>query len=403
MCLRILLSGFLFVSVLASSYALQSPLELDDLVSMSGLPQGISFIRPLDVDEDGDADIVLIGEYSNDVFWYENDGLGQFGPLTTLVTLLPGVAESAECSDVVLFDHGANGTRDLVVSENLTGRVVRFPRTGPAAFGPPVPVIQSSGRLGQLKALDVDGDGDEDLVIAGDLGSPGTWVMATANGGFLPPMRIGGGGRLVEPFDFEGDGDVDFFVSGFTIASLFLRNDGVGAGFTSRPLASTFTDADIAAGDVNGDGFADAIISRRSQTVAEIHLANAAGEFALTQGILGFHTFSPSVDLLDVDGDLDLDIVLPGPQNLNPVVLWAENLGGSFDSTASTLIPSEGNSEFLAVADFNGDSLPDFVGGGPPSRVQIALSDASGALSTMAPISDGWENLSGAVVLDADG
>ncbi|MFO1031284.1 MAG: VCBS repeat-containing protein [Planctomycetota bacterium] len=122
--------------------------------------------------------------------------------------------------------------------------------------------------------------------------------------------------------DLDGDGDVDLFVANDNSANQLLRNDGSGR----------FTDA-------------------------------TAGHFVMQPGSNATH----SVDLADIDGDGDLDILIGNDDYLSNRVYLNNGTGVFTDVTATALPPNAHFTECQVVADFDGDGDVDWftVDGGP--------------------------------------
>lgn len=169
---------------------------------------------PGDVDGDGDLDVVVDGE---DLFgsslsvWYENtDGLGTFGTMHLITSLLPNTPRGAALGDL-------DGDADLDVVYAFPG--VRWCENldGLGTFGP-LTVIQSGGFYESVDLADLDGDGDLDIVSAYHLFIPVVegrivwWENTDGQGSFGTMQVIEATGRKpyhVATADGDGDGDQD--------------------------------------------------------------------------------------------------------------------------------------------------------------------------------------------------
>lgn len=183
---------------------------------------------------------------------------------------------------------------------------------------------------GGLAAVDVDGDGDLDLVVmAGD--GPRLWrnagggrfVDATAGSGLAPFAT--GSGRACLCVDFDGDGHRDVFVTVFRGPNVYYR--GLPGGRFEEATAAvgladsgTFSSS-CAAADLDGDGDLDLYVCNfgdtRGQAVDGFArngernrcFRNEGGRFVDVTGAsgLGDTGYSLAVAFADVDGDGGLD------------------------------------------------------------------------------------------------
>lgn len=129
----------------------------------------------------------------------------------------------------------------------------------------------------------------------------------------LPPIAVG---DKFASGDLDGDGDIDLFVANDNSPNQLLLNDGHGR----------FTDA-------------------------------TAGRFVTQPGWNASH----SVDLADIDGDGDLDILIGNDDNLSNRV-YQNNGAAVFTDVTATALPA--NLEFTmaqVVADFDGDGDVDWL------------------------------------------
>ncbi|HRI61664.1 MAG TPA: T9SS type A sorting domain-containing protein, partial [Saprospiraceae bacterium] len=164
-----------------------------------------------DLDEDGDADIVIILE-NGDMQWYANDGAGNFAGQQSI-----GTDGDYSYTGILLKDMDADGDLD-VLSSNASA-VRWFENLGGGVFDNTAQVIDAAPKFyGYAVAADFDRDGDNDVFGASvnDVNSnaPGVFSFYENTGGgvFSTPYYFGDVAdcrRSVIPHDLDGDGDLD--------------------------------------------------------------------------------------------------------------------------------------------------------------------------------------------------
>ncbi|PAP76334.1 FG-GAP-like repeat-containing protein [Rubrivirga marina] len=241
--------------------------------------------------------------------------------------------------------------------------------------------------------LDLDGDGDPDLVVTG-LDASGTrrgevyrneggaLVLDAANSAVVPDVSDG----ALAVADYDGDGDPDLVLTGIDGAGVrygeAYRNEG---GLLVRDAESSENIVDVSGGnlswgDFDGDGDLDLALGghttpRRRDAVGYVYKnyrgrlggpeyrtlwgASPAGSRRLYDGDLGWADY-------DGDGDLDLTILgfaykagLPG-SGRSPISLveTLRNTGGQFRPGPMLDKLEDGA---LAWADYDGDGDPDLA------------------------------------------
>ncbi len=286
-----------------------------------------SAIAFADVDGDGDQDFVETGLSDGQTFianLYINDGKGVF---TNVAAPFIGITQGA----IAFADVDGDGDQDfLLTGSTASTRIAKlYLNDGTGTFSeiatPFSPVFDSA-----VAFADVDGDGDQDVLLSGD-SSGGRILRLYLNNGIgiytLSPNATftGINSASLAVADIDNDGDQDFFITGITsngFKSWLYLNSGDGT-FTLVPNTTFIAiyNGDAGFADVDGDNDPDLLIAGSadggSGYLTRLYMNNGNGEFteASTTGLpdVGAGSF----DFTDLDNDNDQDILITGIMTLN--------------------------------------------------------------------------------------
>jgi FG-GAP-like repeat len=266
---------------------------------------------------------------------------------------------------IAVGDFNRDGKKDLAVLDGGEASVSILFGKGDGSFQPVMKYnLDSSGYPAAIAAADLDGDGTLDLAVAGG-GDGISILLGNHDGTFQPAVNFSISATLglyvfdtssLTIGDFNEDKKLDIAVVSQTFPS----------GGESRGYLSVFVG--------NGDGTFQ----------SPIQTAIGGGSFSIAAG--------------DFNGDGKLDVVVtpdPGPFVPVPVVLLLGNGDGTFQARQD-LDPAQGGipipHHFAAVAgDFNNDGkfdvavLVDFVvgsGAAPPPVLRLLLGNGDGTFQT---------------------
>ncbi len=216
--------------------------------------------------------------------------------------------------------------------------------TGYAPFGEPRGLaVGYAGSVAPPPATDLDLDGDLELVW------PGVGVFENLGAGRFAARAVEGLGTVAAVADVDLDGWPDLVTDAGEGVGVATNLGGLTFGPVA-PLASALHADDLAVGDLDLDGDPDVVIcSLLSDTVL---LRNVSGRFEPVA--IGDHEDCGQVELADVDGDEDLDVVT---DRYFEGVGWYET-GAAF---VRHPITTSWRLDDLALGDLDGDGDPDLV------------------------------------------
>jgi hypothetical protein len=266
-------------------------------------------LRAGDLDGNGLPDIVT-----------GNDGALTDSTVSVLLASSPGAFAPVltstlgdSFSSMSLGDMDDDGQLDLVVVHVAPDAVAIFPGQGDGLFG--APLLQPLGdNGGTIDLADLDADGHLDAALT-HYASDSLGLLFGQGGGVLGPetfVTLPGGSSWVLARDFDEDGILDLAATGSgSPQSLLSVLPGLGGGqfgaATSHPVGTT---GSIAVGDANGDGWLD--IGVPNWEAGTLCLLSSEGD-----GNFGEPLFvavgNRSADLAfgDLTGDGRADLVVP--------------------------------------------------------------------------------------------
>jgi hypothetical protein len=384
----------IFQTFLSLPSCLTAGMILFEEVTATHLPvedlMGLSMdARAVDVDGDGDLDVVIANEFRPNILLL-NNGTGHFTNVSA--RRLPQVNHDSE--DVGSADFDGDGDVDLVVVSEDDQVNEFYLNNGQGVFRAAGDRLPVTGISNAVLVADINGDSAPDIVIGNN--GQNVILLNDGSGSFTDETiqrlpRHHDVTQDLELGDVDGDGDLDLLV-GNEDANRLLINNGSGMfrdesadRLSLRETPEETREADF--GDVDGDGDLDILFANTHLFVARalpqnrLLINDGRGFFhdATAQRLPPDQDRTMDGDFVDIDADGDLDIVTA---NLDDVLanrfnalyrVYRNNGRGVFTDATTIVFPPgiTGNGLDIEAADFNGDGHLDLylASRGGPDRL----------------------------------
>jgi len=217
-----------------------------------------------DLDRDGHVDAVLANRYgpsSGPSFACFGDGVGGFARPCRIVS--EGSATTITTADV-----NGDDWPDLVVPHRDGGQSWIYLNDGRGGFGDRVPFGPPDAAIRSVRTADLDGDGDLDLAAIDERGGPVTFRQ-TSPLVFAPAEPLGQSAArpyAIQVADLDQDGRTDVIVGYVEARPIAFFNEG-GEAYTPVAFGDDQGAAyGFAVADMNGDGLVDIAMARSGAT-----------------------------------------------------------------------------------------------------------------------------------------
>jgi VCBS repeat protein len=208
------------------------------------------------------SDLVVANHDTDYITFLQKMGAGAYAPRTLHVHSKP------HPHTVAAADLNGDGRVDLVTDSWGENRLTLLLATGDGWQTPGKPIDVGRKPYINVIAKDLDGDGNVDLIMPNSGFDTITILYGDGHGNFSPPEHLVAGPTpfMVAVADVNGDGRPDILVANYSghitdIANdglTWLRNDGHRIFFKTPLRIRGHGVWRVAAGDLNGDGIADA-------------------------------------------------------------------------------------------------------------------------------------------------
>ncbi|WP_417591853.1 FG-GAP-like repeat-containing protein [Owenweeksia hongkongensis] len=334
-------------------------------LTVSNTPLSPRGVDAIDVDQDGDMDILGISQGGDAVAWYENDGSQNFTTHTI---------DNTAGTQIRAADFDGDSDIDIVASLDGTNEIALYTNNGSQSFTKSV-ILSNAKRVEDLKLVDFDSDGDMDVLSAvfGQAYAPyvyGRFFLHTNNGsGSFSTTLISastpyyGHAQGIDAADLDGDSDLDVAVAWRAGSEKLGWYENTGSGFTWHLVQNGDNPFNVSTVDVDNDGDFD-IISTHLNDDIKLSTNNGSGSFTVTV-ITNTNDFNYYIDLGNPDGDSDMDFMVA---TVNKLLYFSNNGSGIF-TTHVVDASHSGHQAVFADVDNDGNLEPVSYKEGFPGKI----------------------------------
>lgn len=318
---------------------------------ISGTASQVKDAKTGDIDNDGDLDVVVASYGSDMIALYENLGGGVFGT----EQILGSGSNFNQANSVEVVDINNDGLLDIVCSAYIQDVVMWFENLGGGTFGTEQIISSSVTQVTHVTSEDLDNDGDQDLCA---IGYSGLYFFENLGAGSFGAPIISTLGSYLESVSFadiDSDGYKDALISDYHIVYWLKGQVGFSLGARQDVSNNVYDIRDIKTADLNNDGLEDVIAVCGQYNDRIMWFENYGNDIYSAKRIIATTlSTTKALTTLDFDNDGDEDIVVSGE---NEVVMF-ENVGGTF---LNEQIISNNPSMDFHVADIQNDGWDDIV------------------------------------------
>lgn len=315
----------------------------------------------------GHMSLAVTDSANNVVHILNNNGNGGF-------TAMPDVPTQAGPDAIVSGDFNHDGFTDLAVVNSNSGTVSILFGKNNNTFQPstPISIGPATGTGSQsILALDVNGDGYQDLLIGNPLQNQFVLLLNNRDGTFQPAENyaVPNGPTYLATGDFNRDGKPDLAVTQSTGAtvSLLINNTlstpvhGSLNFVTPHTLINGHGNmADgVAVADFNHDGYPDIAASYFEDNSVRVLPGIGGGNFISPVAYpVGKQPYSVAAGDLNNDGFADLVTANTGDNTISVLMNSGSSNGRFFAAQSYPVgrLPYQ-----VAIGDLNGDGIPDLA------------------------------------------
>jgi len=274
----------------------------------------------IDLDDDGDVDVLATAYHADEVAWWENDGSQNFTK-HTIATNFDGAYV------VYAIDLDRDADVDVLATAESADDVAWWENDGEENFTKHI-IDDNFDRPFDVYAIDIDGDEDLDVLGAAYYANEIAWWENDGHQNFTKHIIDGdfNGSRSVFAVDLDNDHDIDVLGTAHNDSEVaWWENDGA-QNFTKHIIDDYFYRAsDVVGVDLDEDGDVDVLASGGDWSDGLWWYENDGYQNFTPHQIAGYHRNLMYINVVDLDADGDLDVI--AAEHWESAIRWWENDG----------------------------------------------------------------------------
>ncbi|MBL7939944.1 MAG: VCBS repeat-containing protein [Flavobacteriales bacterium] len=305
-----------------------------------------------DLNGDGHEDVLALHTDNEKLSWYPGLGNGGYG-LEKIITVqsTTGAYTYYMYQEVSIADMDGDGDQDIVLAVyNGTENVVVLVNNGSGEFTAGMDLLLNVSNPWSVTTVDIEGDGDQDVLSRYDQSGIGLSIN-NGTGQFSAPVNVTDQpSNEVVHGDLDDDGDVDLALN-YASSITLLENTGSGW-ITYATVASPFTAERMVLHDLNADGFDDLL--HITGAVVRCHMNDGNG------GVVRIDL--PDSAAMEVAvGDIDLDGKPDLVYGATNALRWLRNTGGGIFEPGIIISATNGAYDRVRLSDVDADGDLDVI------------------------------------------
>jgi hypothetical protein len=359
-----------FVAIFLGVFRVQAQSQPPKNVIAGRLTVGARAVHAVDLDGDGDEDILTASFTDGKIAWYENEGEDIFSKQKVITTDASGAAA------VYAADLDNDGDLDVVSGsyENIQGngddKLAWYENVGGGTFSGQkiIEDFFEDGGVWSVHVADLNENGAKDIVLTtGDdfFGAPDdgkiAWYENTGNSSFSSDQQVIAtdlGAASVHTADVDGDDDMDVLSKSTEGGIAWYLN--VGGSFSEVVLNNSDGAISVHFTDMDGDGDEDVLSSSSGKIVWYEKFENG---FSPNQKIITDDANEvKSVYPADLDRDSDMD-VLSAESGANKISAYENQGSSNFGELVITTEATE--AQFVYATNIDDNEDPDVISASP--------------------------------------